>query len=266
MTFNANYTYSHAIDEGSTWHSGATSSNGPAAGEGYTTDVTQPGLDRGNSIFDIRQRLVGNYVFELPWYREQHGFLGHVLGGWSNVGVISWQTGAHWEPFRASRSRKLAGFSRIIACTAADVNGGDCTNVGGDYNLDGIANDRPNSNISGFNGATHDQWADGFFLAPSPANITFSSPCLGCTGNLGRNTFVGPSFVGWDTSLHKKIKVTERVNMEFRAEAFNTLNHTNFQLPGAHSATNNRITNSNFGQAGAAFNPRQLRLGLKISF
>ena len=264
MTFNMNYTYSHAIDEGSTWHSGATSSNGPAAGEGYTTDVTQPALDRGNSIFDVRQRLVGNYVFELPWYRSQQGILGHILGGWSNIGVISWQTGAHWEPFRAS-SRKLVD-SAGNTCTAADVNSGDCTNIGGDYNLDGIANDRPNSSVSGFSGATHDQWALGFFNAPNPANITFSAPCLGCVGNLGRNTFVGPSFVGWDTSIHKKIKVTERVNMEFRAEAFNTLNHTNFQLPGAHSATNNRITSSNFGQAGSAFNPRQMQLGLKISF
>jgi hypothetical protein len=54
--------------------------------------------------------------------------------------------------------------------------------------------------------------------------------------------------------------------MEFRAEAFNTLNHTNFQLPGAHSAGNNKITNANFGQAGSTFNPRQMQLGLKISF
>jgi len=262
LTFNANYTYSHAIDEGSTWHSGSTSSNGPAAGEGYTTDVTQPALDRGNSIFDVRQRLVGNYVFELPWFREQHGFLGHILGGWSNVGVVSWQTGAHWEPFRAS-ARKLQTPSGDT-CTAADVNAGNCVNNGGDYNLDGIANDRPNSTISGFDGAMFSQWAHGW--DPALVAATFSTPCLGCVGNLGRNTFVGPSFVGWDTSVHKKILVTERVNMEFRAEAFNTLNHTNFQLPGAHSATNNRITNSNFGQAGAAFNPRQLQLGLKISF
>jgi hypothetical protein len=54
--------------------------------------------------------------------------------------------------------------------------------------------------------------------------------------------------------------------MEFRGEAFNVLNHTNFQLPGAHNATNNRITQGNFGQAGTTFNPRQLQLGLKISF
>jgi Carboxypeptidase regulatory-like domain/TonB dependent receptor len=263
MTFNLNYTYSHAIDEGSTWHSGATSSNGPAAGEGYTTDVTQPALDRGNSIFDVRQRLVGNYVLELPWYRSQQGFLGHILGGWSNVGVVSWQTGAHWEPFRAS-SRKLVDAAGNT-CTAADVNSGNCTNVGGDYNLDGVANDRPNALADHVN-TTNSMWANGWGPLYEPGGGFFTSPCLGCTGNLGRNTFVGPSFVGWDTSVHKKIKVTERVNMEFRAEAFNTLNHTNFQLPGAHNATNNRITASTFGQAGSTFNPRQMQLGLKISF
>ena len=54
--------------------------------------------------------------------------------------------------------------------------------------------------------------------------------------------------------------------MEFRAEAFNVLNHTNFQLPGASGASHNQINNTSFGQAGGAFNPRQMQLGLKISF
>jgi len=82
---------------------------------------------------------------------------------------------------------------------------------------------------------------------------------------MGRNTFVGPSFVSWETSLFKKIKVTERVGMEFRAEAFNVLNHANFQLPGAN-ATNNRTNSSTFGKAGGSFYPRNLQFGLKVSF
>src|SRR6185295_12811069 len=142
ITFNANYTWGHVIDAGSTWHSGATSSNGAGAGEGYTTDVTLPQLDRGNSIFDIRQRLVANYVWELPFFQSQKGFIGHVLGGWQYNGIFSWQTGAHWEPWD-SRSRSLSG-----DCSQGGIDSGACVNTGGDYNLDGIANDRPNSTVT----------------------------------------------------------------------------------------------------------------------
>ena len=270
VSFNLNYTWSHSIDDGSTWHSGSTSSNGPAAGEGYTTDVSLSGLDRGNSIFDIRHRLVASYLWEIPAYQSQHGVVGHILGGWSLNGIISRQTGAHWSPF----VRKYANVTNAAGdpCTQADVNSGNCVNTGGDFNLDFERNDRPNAQANNIN-ATHDQWANGFgsgyqfdLGSGSSGNGFFTAPCLGCVATLGRNTFVGPSFVSWDTSVHKKIRITERVGMEFRAEAFNVLNHTNFQLPGAHNATNNRITQGNFGQAGTTFNPRQMQLGLKLSF
>ena len=149
-------------------------------------------------------------------------------------------------------------------------------NAGGDYNLDGIRNDRPNASASHFT-PSHDQWANGwgsgFQLDPntddasslSSANGLFSVPCLGCNGNMARNSFVGPSYISWETSLFKNIRITERVKMEFRAEAFNVLNHTNFQLPG-QGATNNRTNSGTFGQAGGTFNPRNLQFGLKIAF
>lgn len=276
MAFNVNYTWSHAIDEGSTWHSGSTSSNGAGAGEGYTTDVTQPGIDRGNSIFDIRHRLVANYVYELPWMKSQSGVVGHLLGGWQFNGIISWQTGAHWEPWTFTNGGDPVGSivnGAGATCTQADINSGNCFNFGGDFNLDGVRNDRPNVQASNFNPG-HDGWANGWgsaytfkpSAALSSANGFFSAPCLGCVGNEGRNTFVGPSFVTWDTSLFKNIRITERVNMQFRAEAFNVLNHTNFQLPGAGGATNNRTNSSEFGKAGGTFNPRNLQFGLKLAF
>lgn len=274
LTFNLNYTWGHAIDAGSTWHSGATSSNGAGAGEGYTTDVTLPQLDRGNAIFDVRQRIVANYVWELPWMKDQHGFIGHVLGGWQYNGIVSWQTGAHWEPWTQSNGGDPVGTivnSLGTTCTQADIDAGDCRNTGGDYNLDGVRNDRPNVAANNFDPG-HDGWANGwgpdfkFGGNGASANGFFSAPCLGCVGNEGRNTFVGPSYVSWETSLFKNIKITEKVNMQFRAEAFNVLNHTNFLLPGALGATNNRTNSGNFGQAGGTFNPRNLQFGLKIRF
>src|SRR5216683_3612754 len=148
LLFNVNYTYSHAIDNGSTWHSGATTANGAAAGEGYTTDLTLPGLDRGDSVFDIRHRLVLNYVWQLPG-QNLKGVMGVIAGGWSLNGIWSFQTGAHWEPFTSSgrRLREITkvdpannpkGFCEVsvVIDGSDDFTDGNCHNVGGDFNLD----------------------------------------------------------------------------------------------------------------------------------
>jgi hypothetical protein len=261
LLFNANYSYSHAIDNGSTWHSGATTANGAAAGEGYTTDQTLPGLDRGNSLFDVRQRLVLNYVWELPG-KNLHGFLGAALGGWAYNGIWSFQSGAHYEPYigTAANLRVIGGVAR---CTAADVNGGNCENRGGDYNLDHGRNDRPNSTLSQFS-PSRTQWQDGW--GDALVASTFSSPCLGCTSNLGRNTFEGPGLFAADMTLSKVFKFTERVNMKFEAAAFNIFNRANFLLATQGGGAHNKITDSAFGQAAGTLNARNLQLGLKLSF
>ena len=257
LAFNLNYTWSHTIDAGSTWHSGATTSNGAAGGEGYTTDLEHPGLDRGNAIFDVRHRLVFNYVWDLPSLKDANAFVRNVFGNWSYNGIVSYQSGAHWSPFNLA-ARRLVG-----ACTAADlaISQANCTNAGGDYNLDRVSNDRPNSSVTNFTPSTQQQ-AEGW----GNVGTLFSAPCLGCIGNLGRNTFVGPSYIGADMSLFKNINITERWKAQFRWEVFNVFNKTNFLLPGALAAGHNDISDPNFGQAGGTFNPRQMQLGLKITF
>jgi hypothetical protein len=253
--FNANYTWSHSIDGGSTWHSGATTANGAAAGEGFTLDQTMPSLDRGNSLFDIRQRAVANYIWEMPFFKGKGGFTEAVLGGWTLNGIWSFQSGAHWSPFCSSRSSN-------------SLNGG--VGKGCDWNKDAIANDRPNAIADNIN-ATHDMWANGFgvtFGGPTSGDF-FTRPCIGntvCTGNLGRNTFVGPGDWVADMSLLKNFRVTERVNLQFRSEFFNIFNHTNFVLATAGGGANNRVTASNFGQAGGTLNSRNIQFGLKLTF
>ena len=100
MTFNVNYTWSHSIDDGSTWHSGATSANGAGAGDGYTTDVllaaASTAATRSSTSGSAWLRTIS---WELPFYKSQDGILGHILGGWQYNGIVSWQTGAHWEPW-----------------------------------------------------------------------------------------------------------------------------------------------------------------------
>jgi hypothetical protein len=267
LLFNVDYTYSHSIDNGSTWHSGATTANGSAAGEGFTTDQTQPGLDRGDSIFDIRHRLVFNYVWQLPG-QNLKGAAGAVVGGWSLNGIWAFQSGAHFEPYTSGQPNlcepATCNLSTPVACVAADIPN-NCVNVGGDFNLDGGTNDRPNSTVARVGGVSHSMWANGWYNAGfSPS--TFTTPCLGCTGNLGRNTFVGPGNWNADMTLSKIFKVTERVNVKFDANGFNVFNRANFILATQGGGAHNNYTHGNFGQAAGTLNARNMQFGLKVSF
>jgi hypothetical protein len=256
LQFGGNYTYSHSIDDGSSWQSSFTTVNGSAAGDGITTDQTQPGLDRGNSVFDIRHRLTFNYFWELPFFRNSHAMSATMFGGWQWNGIWSFQSGAHWSPFDLQTSSLVpTKGGPQDACNAATFDPQNCVNVGGDYNLDGEKNDRPNAMANHIH-TTHAQWANGFNL---PDNF-FSAPCLGCVGNLGRNTFIGPNYWSADVSLSKTFALSDKFHVQFRAEAFNVFNHTNFLIG------NNNWRSPFFGMAGGAQAPRNLQFGLKLSF
>jgi hypothetical protein len=275
VLLNANYTWSHSLDNGSTWHSGATTANGAGAGEGYTTDVTLPSLDYGNSIFDIRQRLTLNYVILLP---GQHlkGIMGAIAGGWAYNGIWAFQTGAHWEPYDGLTANLVEISNNTIACSAADVNTGNCQNTGGDFNLDGGTNDRPSSSLPGakFSRST---WEHGWCPAgysfgsscASPGQATLPSlyaPCLGCTGNLARNQFEGPGQWSADMTLSKTFQLTERVHMKFEWQAFNVFNRANFLLAVNGGGAHNSVEDSAFGEAAGTLNARNMQFGLKFTF
>jgi hypothetical protein len=275
LLFNASYTYSHSIDEGSSWHSGATTASGGAGGDGYSTDQALPDLDRGNSVYDVRHRLVLNYVYELPG-KNLHGFAGAVLGGWQYSGIWAMQSGAHWSPYASSSAKLRAidpatGTVTANSCVAADVAAGECVNLGGDFNLDGGKNDRPDSSIAQYGSESRSTWATGWF-DPVTGNPTqsglpvLSSPCLGCTGNLGRNQFRGPGQIVADMTLGKTFNLTERVHLKFEWQAFNVFNRANFILATAGGGAANHTTFTNFGQAAGTLNPRQMQFDLKLSF
>jgi hypothetical protein len=283
LLFNVSYTYSHSIDEGSTWHSGATTASGGAGGDGYSTDQTLPGLDRGNSVFDIRHRLVLNYVYALPGQHLQ-GFKGAVLGGWQYSGIWAMQTGAHWSPY-ISTAPSLSGNSDSTAgpltgCFAVPFVAANCTNTGGDFNLDHGRNDRPNTSIAQFN-PSRSTWETGW--CPSGTNNggimagcsgtasqsglpVLSAPCLACVGTLGRNQFEGPGQFIADMTLGKTFKLTERANMKFEWQAFNVFNRANFLLATTGGGANNHLTFTNFGQAAGTLNSRNMQFSLKLSF
>ena len=294
ILFNANYTWSHSIDNGSSWHESATTANGGGAGEGFTTDQTLPGLDRGNSIYDIRHRVVLNYVIQLPGQKLK-GVLGAVAGGWSYNGIWAFQSGAHWEPtsfFQPNGAPPdlVEITNPSTTCTIKDFQAPygptnpNCENLGGDFNLDGGGNDRPNSTIqhATFPRAT---WANGWCPSangaggyvfgqpcggtPSASNLpALSAPCLACVGNEGRNNFVGPGQWYADMTLAKTFTVTERFHLKFEWQAFNVFNRANFLLAvaGGGTSAHNSITDPLFGTAAGTLNARNMQFGLKLLF
>ncbi len=242
LELHANYVWSHSLDTRSTWHSGATTSNG--ASEGFSMDQANPGLDYGHSTFDVRHRFGASFVWEMPWLKEQRGFTGHAFGGWKLNGAVSFHGGFPWTPY-CSRSSSPKG----------------C-----DFNRDGVSNDRPDQPASG-NSINNDRAVfeknhPGLNITSLAATLAKPARPLPYNGNLGRNTFRGPNFQEVDLSLVKNFNFGESRFLEFRTEAFNLFNRTNLQMPNATYLD----AASQFGLSTAAYASRQIQFALKIHF
>jgi hypothetical protein len=97
----------------------------------------------------------------------------------------------------------------------------------------------------------------------------FQNPQAGSLGDVGMNTLEGPSDKNVDFSLLKTIPLGESRHIEFRAEAFNTFNHPNFQFapPGPQNSVSSTVFGSGeFGYLTGALSPRQLQLALKLVY
>jgi hypothetical protein len=169
----------------------------------------------------------------LPFFKEQKGFSGHSLGGWELSGVLYLTSGSHMSP---SVSRDPAGLGVRDANT---FEGGRPDQVGD-----------PNA------GAPHtiaDWFNKGAFIEVPAGQIR--------PGNAPRGSIVGPGYARWDASLFKNTRINERFGLQFRAEGFNVLNHTNFNNPASGN-----IYSSLYSKITSARDPRQIQLALKLLF
>jgi len=88
----------------------------------------------------------------------------------------------------------------------------------------------------------------------------FVPATVGTFGNIGRNSLRGPGYADVDASIFKDFLQAERIHAQFRAEAFNTLNRTNFSNPVS------TVSSGTYGQITAANSPRVFQFGLKLLF
>ena len=202
----------------------------------YFADPLNLKLDYGRAAFDIRHRFVASFLWEIPFMQRQPGRWGQILGGWQLNAIVPIQSGLPFGP----------------------VNRGPFP--AGDYNADGQEQDRPDTPTFGNrfeDSPSTRQFIDGVF-----ERVDFPAPEAGSPGNLGKNTFNGPSYWTVDLSFFKnfRLPINEESKLQFRAEFFNLFNRVNLWLPrpGLNSAA--------FGQSTRAFDAREIQFAVKILF
>ena len=236
LYFQNAFTWGHCIDNSSGLRS--------------NTRFNNPDADRGNCDQDIRLRNVGSYIYELPFYKDQKGPLGKLLGGWQINGVTVLQTGT---PFNITEpnDRSLTG----AGSDRPDFLGGTVQFF--DARNTNPALGGPNRIFNGTGGGTASAATNPSFRRVGTGSLASGS---GRFGNFGRNVFHGPGDIIFDVSIIKRTRISESKLVEFRAEAFNVLNHANFGNP------NGSIGSANFGRVTTTRDPRLIQFGLKFQF
>lgn len=215
------YTFSHALTDNQTDRNSAPQSFYDRA------------ADYGPSQLDRRQILSVNYVYELPFFRSQNGFLGKALGGWQFSGISSFNAGS---PFTVTTTGIDPGALGLLGTSAASGR------------PDVIANPSLKPSVR-----SRLAWFNPLAFTLVPAGVTRP-------GNSPRGVIVGPGYQKWDMTLSKRFRFTESMDLQFRAEAYNVFNHTNFSgLSTVFGATN-------FGQVTSTRDPRLVQFALKLTY
>ncbi len=234
--FRGNYTYSKNLDDGSAWNT-SVSGNTPA----FVEFPLQPKMDWGPAATDVRHAASFNGSYELP-FGPHHRFLNHaakpvnfLASGWTASAIVTVQTGFPFSP--------QLGYN--------PTGNGDTRNPV-----------RPNRNPN-FSGTLYPRTPNQYF---NPA--AFLEPATGTYGNVGRDSLTGPGLSELDFSAVRNAHLTERLGLQFRAEFFNLLNHTNFLTPNevVYTSATSGISPTAGVVTATSTTSRQIQFGAKLQF
>ena len=222
LMFQVAYTYGRSFDNASSFESALNPINFAAT--------------YGPSAYDARQRLVINYVYDLP-VPKMDGFKGKLLDGWELSGIASFQTGF---PIRIT--------------STDDVEELDNTYL---FEAPGEPNFAPGYPTLF---KTNIRQTGGFAFDPN--NFTNSTVAPGTIGNAPRTICCGPGINNWDMSFLKETMLNERLRLEFRGDVFNIWNHAQFYSVDGNVSDQG----STFGQVQHIHDPRLVQFALKLFF
>jgi hypothetical protein len=251
LQFQANYTWAKDMtDADAVWSSGGVSG-------GISQNNPQcVKCEYARASYNVGQRFVANFVYDLPF------------GHWQALARLPWRLTQGWRTLGIFSTQ--SGFPFTVAGPYGSLQYGYDTSDGfgarpfllqrATLNPSGGPQFFSNEVIGNNNGL-----GDGFFGLPTVTSPVNGQAVLPTPGNLGRNTFTGPSWWNFDFSVIKDTKITESKTLEFRAEFFNVLNHTTFATPCRGSGC--ILGSSGFGlSSSTATSERQIQFGLRFVF
>ena len=216
-----------------------------------SSSATARNAQHGNAAFDVRHVFAAAATYDIPW-RSNHVLTRAALGGWSIDSSVHAQSGLPVDLVAAVVQNPADGSffnvrPNVITGVPFYLSGADCTASNGGVPCPGGRRINP---------------------------AAFKAPATGQSGNFGRNQVRGLGAWQIDSALRKQFNLTEKTNLQFRAEAFNVLNHPNF------GSVQTSLTAANFGQPTNMLNrqlggisqlyqiggPRSLQLALKLLF
>jgi hypothetical protein len=233
---NFAYTFSHSIGDVP-----QDESNGTANYQTLTLG-SNAGLDRGNTEINRPHIFIANLVVPLPELRGANTALRQVAGGWQIATILTAQSGP-------STTIETPGLSENTALLVAGATPSGLNSLYGTGNAGPSwapgSNRRPDITGIGCNSGAHSNHVY------NAAAFTVVGHTIGDIGDEPTGYCHGPGYVNDDFSLNKAWKVTERVSLEFRMDAFNFFNHSNFTA-GTQGGAGNPIGSVNCGPANGA--------------
>lgn len=236
LQFRGNYTWSKNLDDGSAWNT-SVSGNTPA----FVEFPLDPKLDWGPAATDVRNAASFNASYELPFGTKRR-YLNHsstpvnmLVSGWTASAIVTAQSGFPFSP--------QLGYN--------PTGNGDTRNPV-----------RPNWNPN-FNGKLYPKTVRQYF---NPA--AFLPPATGTYGNVSRDALTGPGLTDVDFSILRNARLTERLGLQFRAEFFNILNHTNLMTPNevVYTSATSGISPTAGVVTATSTTSRQIQFGAKLQF
>lgn len=237
LAFDAHYTWSKSLgitggDIGAYYGSDNDSND--------IQEFDRPRLDRGPNPGDAGHRFVSDWVYDLPRFTRSHALLRHTLGGWQVTGIFSARSG---ERVTITESCASGWYCRPDYTGAQTI----------------LNNWKENSTtrcIAGARCTVQFLNPAAFALVPVDSKTRIAIR----PGNLGNGALRNPATWGMDFSLAKNSKLREQMNLQFRTDMFNSLNHVNYNGPNAN------LSSATFGEISGSGGMRVIQLNAKLSW